>query len=53
VAFFLPHQRIWFRFGHGRLVIAGHTTKSQAAFRQRLERIEQQLKATLQQEETR
>lgn len=53
VAFFLPHQRIWFRFGQGRLVIAGHTTKSQAAFRQRIERIEQQLKATLQQEETR
>ena len=53
VAFFLPHQRIWFRFSRGRLVIAGHTTKSQAAFRQRIERIEQQLKLALQQEVTR
>lgn len=52
IAFFMPHQRFWFKFSHGKLVIAGHTTKSQEAFRQRFERIEQQLKSSLQQEDS-
>jgi cytochrome c biogenesis protein len=50
VAFFMPHQRIWGRFGNDRLVLAGHTTRGQAAFQQRFDEIVAQIKAALQKE---
>jgi cytochrome c biogenesis protein len=53
VAFFMPHQRIWCRLASGRLVLAGHTTRGQAAFQNRFNGIAEQVKSTLQMEESR
>jgi len=51
-AFFLPHQRFWFRYAHGRLVIAGHTAKGQAGFRTPFDALVERLKTSLNKEET-
>jgi len=52
VAFFLPHQRFWIRYSHGRLVIAGHTTKAQAAFQTQFDGLAERIKTAVQKEET-
>lgn len=51
VAFFMPHQRFWFRFSQGRLVIAAHTTKGQAGFRQQFDTLVERLQSSLGTEE--
>lgn len=44
VSFFLSHRRIWVRIGGGRIVVAGSTSKNQAAFRTSFDEIVDQLK---------
>ncbi len=44
VSFFLSHRRIWVRIGGGRIVVAGSTSKNQAAFRSSFDEIVDQLK---------
>lgn len=51
VAFFMPHQRFWFRFANGRLVIAGHTTKGHAGFRQQFDGLVEQLRTRISKED--
>ena len=44
ISFFLSHRRIWVRIGGGRIVVAGSTSKNQAAFRTSFDDIVDQLK---------
>jgi len=44
VSFFLSHRRIWVRIGSGRIVVAGSTSKNQAAFRTSFDEIVDKLK---------
>jgi len=44
ISFFLSHRRIWVRIGGGRIVVAGSTSKNQAAFRTSFDEIVAQLK---------
>lgn len=44
VSFFLSHRRVWVRIGGGRIVVAGSTSKNQAAFRTSFDEIVDQLK---------
>jgi len=39
VAFFMPHQRLWVRIDEDEIVVAGHTTRSQEAFRSNMEEL--------------
>ncbi len=52
VAFFMPHQRFWFRYSHGRLVIAAHTTKGHTSFRQQFDALVERLHTGIGREET-
>lgn len=51
VAFFMPHQRFWFRYADNRLVIAGHTAKGAAGFRQPFDALVERLRTNLNKEE--
>lgn len=51
VAFFMPHQRFWLRCSTGRLVIAGHTTKGHAGFRQQFDLLVERLSTQISTEE--
>ncbi|MDD2320180.1 MAG: cytochrome c biogenesis protein ResB [Geobacteraceae bacterium] len=44
IAFFFSHRRIWVRIGGGRVVVAGSTSKNQAAFRASFEELVEKLK---------
>ncbi len=44
IAFFFSHRRIWVRIGGGRVVVAGSTSKNQAAFRSSFEELVEKLK---------
>lgn len=39
VAFFMPHQRLWVRMNEDEIVVAGHTTRGQEAFRSSMEEL--------------
>jgi cytochrome c biogenesis protein len=44
LAFFISHNRIWVRLGHGRLVVGGTASKNPAAFQKRFEDLIEKLK---------
>jgi cytochrome c biogenesis protein len=44
ITFFFSHRRIWVRIGDGRIVVAGSTSKNQAAFRSLFEELVEKLK---------
>jgi cytochrome c biogenesis protein len=44
MAFFLSHNRIWIRIGHGRVVMGGTASKNQAAFEGRFDELADKLK---------
>jgi hypothetical protein len=44
LAFFVSHNRIWIRLGHGRLVVGATASKNPAAFQTRFDDLIEKLK---------